>query len=1254
MARRPSGAAESLGQRATADPKALASLLGMLVFSSAAVVHGRTYMQGMLRQFSGLEVDWKRGVVRWSGRPWQQVELSPAFWRDLSWWNGALAAPRSVPLREAPLGEAAITGTDASDLACGELAWIDGAREEMNLVFTQAERRRPINFRELLGVYRLVERWGERLKRRTLLIDIDNTATVGATRAEFSKSEDMQELVRRLVELASQHSLVLRPVHTPGAMLHRPDQTSRGAAVEEPRLRFERSAFKALEALHGPFTELIGAEREFSRWVGDTPTETRMWAHPTFDTVASALARIGERLDPANPGGTRGLIVVPWAPEASWWPMLKHFTCVARFGVGSRHLEENRAGKWIRVSARRHSVVMSFPALLGTVVPLDSVVPEDEGNASALEEDSPTLPPGTLLYSTRSVPDEVAIGGGLHGCLYMLLAPYTGREAPECAEFIRRDRAPGPKGREFYCDLGDKARRGVSLDTGGRPYRPFASQLWVANHFASGQRPYKGKSALWSKVNFDFEAAEQMVRTRRNILNRAWAEQELQRDELTDELKEQVLRLLQVEPDEDQPMSRLDERREPSTPEVSSRPDGAESPSPGAVGSPPTGVVASPSRLSITGQPLVRSGYAGMKCAGCGQSFGDRTRRTKVTPGGVGMIHNSRRCLDKATAALELEAELTRAEAEAHEPDGLVGEETGSDTPAVVCGVCEDPGPRPNRRGSEQRRQQLRETISEMRKKRVRLCLDGRCGVTGEEEMVCLGRIDGQACQASLHGVACAQLKKGHARLGCFMCADCRVRKMRPGEDPAGAPAGARDIAMTTMLIQMSSGAEATGASYYDYMRLEREFMESIGGLAGGILPSDDPDVFISFMCWVVCAKNRALSLDTLVRTAGAVMTRTRGVNLTRRSDVKAVYEGLKEAHGEEATPRTAVTRIMIRHLLETVIPERGGDALVTARMLLMVALEVMFGIRVGEALSGGDFHGLLANFLVILQRLDEQAEPTGEETLEGMLEHSKTHNKRYLNAVATSKGPARVEFAKYLRTYWKLAGFTLRTRKEAGFLVTGPDYYVLRLSLVALTTSREGDVEKLNQVHRILKRSASSEARKWADYSLLRGGQRLSADSKDKRYVNLVGGVFGCDDINQVAREMTMAGLERSISVVPGPLMRSTHGKVLGFSHMPLQPSTTYDLLHQCLPRAYELANANSPDPELDLQGLAEPLWGHHSLRRGADTVARHTMHLTGATERDIDLLFGWSEYLYKKVMQLHYESNMERDRRSRVTSMM
>ena len=86
---------------------------------------------------------------------------------------------------------------------------------------------------------------------------------------------------------------------------------------------------------------------------------------------------------------------------------------------------------------------------------------------------------------------------------------------------------------------------------------------------------------------------------------------------------------------------------------------------------------------------------------------------------------------------------------------------------------------------------------------------------------------------------------------------------------------------------------------------------------------------------------------------------------------------------------------------------------------------------------------------------------------------------------------------------------------------------------------------------------------------------------------------------------------------------------------------------------KAYELANATSADPELDLQGLAEPKWGHHSMRRGADTIARETRHITGATEQDIDIIFGWNENLYSKNMQTHYESNFTRERRSVVTSM-
>ena len=118
----------------------------------------------------------------------------------------------------------------------------------------------------------------------------------------------------------------------------------------------------------------------------------------------------------------------------------------------------------------------------------------------------------------------------------------------------------------------------------------------------------------------------------------------------------------------------------------------------------------------------------------------------------------------------------------------------------------------------------------------------------------------------------------------------------------------------------------------------------------------------------------------------------------------------------------------------------------------------------------------------------------------------------------------------------------------------------------------------------------------------------------------------------------------------MPGPLIRATHGEYT--SHMPLSPKSTYDLVHKCFDEAYERAVVRH-DPEIDLAGLDAPRWGHHSLRRLADTVARQTMGETGATEQDIDIIFGWLEAMYSQKMQLHYESTFTRTRRAAVTSM-
>ena len=87
---------------------------------------------------------------------------------------------------------------------------------------------------------------------------------------------------------------------------------------------------------------------------------------------------------------------------------------------------------------------------------------------------------------------------------------------------------------------------------------------------------------------------------------------------------------------------------------------------------------------------------------------------------------------------------------------------------------------------------------------------------------------------------------------------------------------------------------------------------------------------------------------------------------------------------------------------------------------------------------------------------------------------------------------------------------------------------------------------------------------------------------------------------------------------------------------------SSTFAPTKAILVEAHRLANIDpsDPDPDLDVPPGKEPKWTSHSLRRLADTVARRYAEVTGTTEAQIDIYFGWQERLLKKAMQVHYAS--------------
>ena len=149
-----------------------------------------------------------------------------------------------------------------------------------------------------------------------------------------------------------------------------------------------------------------------------------------------------------------------------------------------------------------------------------------------------------------------------------------------------------------------------------------------------------------------------------------------------------------------------------------------------------------------------------------------------------------------------------------------------------------------------------------------------------------------------------------------------------------------------------------------------------------------------------------------------------------------------------------------------------------------------------------------------------------------------------------------------------------------------------------------------------------------------------------------MAGGRRGGREIAEAQAYLEAAGFGRFMDVVPGPLFRSSHGKIL--THMPLTPDSSYTHVIGALKKAYTIsARLEEPDLEFDLEGLTSPKWAHHTFRRTADRMARDSMAETGATKGDIDDLFGWLQAERAKDQQRAYAGIAERSVRARCTMM-
>ena len=129
--------------------------------------------------------------------------------------------------------------------------------------------------------------------------------------------------------------------------------------------------------------------------------------------------------------------------------------------------------------------------------------------------------------------------------------------------------------------------------------------------------------------------------------------------------------------------------------------------------------------------------------------------------------------------------------------------------------------------------------------------------------------------------------------------------------------------------------------------------------------------------------------------------------------------------------------------------------------------------------------------------------------------------------------------------------------------------------------------------------------------------------------------------------------------SVVGAPLLLATNGgRRAKLTAMPFATSSSFAPTKKLLEASYRKANSvkSDPDPDLDVEKGKQPKWTTHSLRRGADTVARRDMVATDTKESEIDIFFGWHEKILLKDMQVHYAAMNVRERckKARITSLM
>ena len=509
-------------------------------------------------------------------------------------------------------------------------------------------------------------------------------------------------------------------------------------------------------------------------------------------------------------------------------------------------------------------------------------------------------------------------------------------------------------------------------------------------------------------------------------------------------------------------------------------------------------------------------------------------------------------------------------------------------------------------------------------------------------------------CGRGLHVTKCAHVARQHGEANMLVCVQCRVFEMAP--DSLGTEATLVKAACRSMLVELACGAVSTARNVAEFERLEREWMAAMSiefdskALASLREPRHSAESFIAFCSWLVTDGGRARSFSNLIRMAGIAMCRMEIPDMTKLPRVKMVVKELAEQIGIEPEPCDIPSTAVILTMLSVVLPRLcSSSEYILSRSMVLFDGETAGGARVGELTGGGDLHGVLApncDIAIMLEGKDK-----GLETVNLFIEDSKVGYSRDITYMGTTRGPLAIKGAENLRKLWRDSGFEIDKYVEDGMSIEKPNYYVMRVSLLDMSSAQ---VERFKRLIANCEDEFLGVNRKWIVYYIK---QRLESTTlgEEHRYVNIVGGIKDGREIRWAKRWLREWGFEKFGKQTMGPLLRATAvGNVNIITHMPLSPGSTYAHVPRALTEAWEINERDGVvDTELVLAGT-KPKFGNHGNRRNADKRACDTKDDTGVTTGDINDHFGWEQKERKKKSQLHYQGSAHRNKRARVTMML